>query len=180
MFQLRNPRLIRLSYQRNLNGPRGPFTTERLGGRSSKDERFPGYHRSRDRAAATVCAVAIILPDRRALDHSDLRFRILRILEAEPDLSQRQLADRLGISLGRLNYCLHALVEKGLLKFSNFRASDDKRRYLYLLTPSGISEKVALTGQFLTRKMQEHAELTAEIEALKAELDMARSVVSGD
>lgn len=113
------------------------------------------------------------MTSRREIDQSDLRFRILRMLAAEPELSQRQIADRLGVSLGRMNYCLHALVEKGLVKFANFRSARDKRRYLYLLTPSGIAEKTALTGQFLSRKMEEYTALSAEIEALRAEMSSA-------
>ena len=95
---------------------------------------------------------------------------LLRLLSQSPSLSQRQIASRLNVSLGCANYCLRALVDRGLVKCSNFYASEDKRRYLYLLTPSGMSEKVALTGSFLTRKMQEHAKLSAEIEALKGEI----------
>lgn len=123
-------------------------------------------------AEATVCAVACAMASLRVREQTDLRFRVLRALSMEPELSQRQLADRLGVSLGRVNYCLHALVERGLVKFSNFRASEDKRRYIYILTPSGIAEKVALTGQFLARKVQEHDALLIEIEALQREVAM--------
>jgi EPS-associated MarR family transcriptional regulator len=100
----------------------------------------------------------------------EVEFMLLRLLSQSPSLSQRQIASRLNVSLGCANYCLRALVDRGLVKCSNFYASEDKRRYLYLLTPSGMSEKVALTGSFLTRKMQEHAKLSAEIEALKGEV----------
>jgi EPS-associated MarR family transcriptional regulator len=100
----------------------------------------------------------------------EVEFMLLRLLSHSPSLSQRQIASRLNVSLGCANYCLRALVDRGLVKCSNFYASEDKRRYLYLLTPSGMSEKVALTGSFLTRKMQEHAKLSAEIEALKGEV----------
>jgi EPS-associated MarR family transcriptional regulator len=100
----------------------------------------------------------------------EVEFMLLRLLSQSPSLSQRQIASRLNVSLGCANYCLRALVDRGLVKCSNFYASEDKRRYLYLLTPSGMSEKVALTGSFLTRKMQEHAKLSAEIEALKSEV----------
>jgi EPS-associated MarR family transcriptional regulator len=100
----------------------------------------------------------------------EVEFMLLRLLSQSPSLSQRQIASRLNVSLGCANYCLRALVDRGLVKCSNFYASEDKRRYLYLITPSGMSEKVALTGSFLTRKMQEHAKLSAEIEALKGEV----------
>jgi EPS-associated MarR family transcriptional regulator len=100
----------------------------------------------------------------------EVEFMLLRLLSQSPSLSQRQIASRLDVSLGCANYCLRALVDRGLVKCSNFYASEDKRRYLYLLTPSGMSEKVALAGSFLTRKMHEHAKLSAEIEALKSEI----------
>ncbi len=126
-------------------------------------------------ARATVCAAACVMSSLRDNEQSDLRFRALRALASEPELTQRQLADRLGVSLGRVNYCLHALVEKGFVKFTNFRAAEDKRRYLYLLTPEGMSEKLALTGRFLARKIQEHDALTAEIAALHQETRQAEA-----
>ena len=91
-------------------------------------------------------------------------------MEASPDLSQRDLAVELGVSLGAVNYCLRALVEKGQVKVRNFRASDNKLRYAYVLTPQGIAEKTRLTGAFLRRKMVEYEELKAEIAAVEAEL----------
>lgn len=107
---------------------------------------------------------------RRDLGNEDIRYRVLRMLEAEPDLSQRQIADRLGISLGSVNYCIHAFVQAGLLRLSNFQKADDKRRYAYLLTPTGIMERARMTRAFFARKLHEHAELTAEIEAIRQEL----------
>ena len=98
----------------------------------------------------------------------DLRFRVLKLLQARPDISQRDLARQLGISHGKMNYCLKALMDKGLVKLENFQNSQHKFNYAYLLTPAGISEKAALTGRFLTRKMAEYEALQAEIEALKA------------
>jgi EPS-associated MarR family transcriptional regulator len=99
-----------------------------------------------------------------------VEFMLLPLLTQSPSLSQRQIASRLNVSLGCANYCLRALVDRGLVKCTNFYEAEDKRRYLYLITPSGISEKVALTGSFLARKMQEHAQLSAEINALKGEV----------
>lgn len=96
------------------------------------------------------------------------------MLAEEPDLSQRQIADRLGISLGAVNYCLRAFIAAGLVKLARFQAASDKRRYAYLLTPSGLGEKAKLTGKFLSRKIREHAELTAEIEAIRQELHVDR------
>lgn len=101
----------------------------------------------------------------------DVHFRVLRLLSENPAASQRDISNALGVSLGLVNYCLNALVEKGAVKISNFRAADNKLRYAYVLTPSGLSEKVHLTGQFLQRKIQEFEALKAEIEALKGEAD---------
>lgn len=84
-------------------------------------------------------------------------------------MTQRELAQRLGLSLGRVNYCLAALAEKGLIKIDNFRASETKWRYAYVLTPQGIVAKTALAGRFLARKLREYDALRAEIEALTAE-----------
>jgi len=105
----------------------------------------------------------------KALD-DDTRFRLLRLLEDEPELSQREISQRLGVSLGGVNYVLRALVEKGLLKVRNFRASDNKLRYAYVLTPRGIDAKARLTAGFLRRKMAEYDALRAEIEALGGEV----------
>lgn len=100
----------------------------------------------------------------------DTRFRLLRLLQDEPNISQRNIAKRLGISLGAANYVLRALVEKGQVKVKNFRAADNKLRYAYVLTPSGIMERMTLTTSFLRRKMNEYEILKAEIEALQAEV----------
>lgn len=93
------------------------------------------------------------------------------MLESEPDLTQRQLADRLGVSLGRVNYCLKGLYSKGAIKIANFRASANKLRYVYVLTPSGIAQRAALTHRYLQRKLAEYDHLKAQIEALKRELN---------
>ena len=99
----------------------------------------------------------------------DVRFRVLRVLQDEPDLSQREIAVRLGVSLGAVNYCLRALTEKGQIKVRNFRSSDNKLRYAYILTPGGIADKARLTGAFLARKIAEYEALRAEIEALSGD-----------
>ena len=99
----------------------------------------------------------------------EYRYKILKILEANPEISQRDLARELDISLGRVNFCLKALIEKGLLKATNFRNSKNKMAYMYLLTPSGIEEKSAITAQFLKIKMQEYADLETEIDQLRRE-----------
>ena len=101
----------------------------------------------------------------------DVRFRVLRMLQENPNFSQRDIAKALDVSLGGINYCLSALVEKGHVKIRNFRASNNKLGYTYFLTPMGISEKTALTGRFLQRKMEEYEALIAEIEEIKAEIE---------
>ena len=100
----------------------------------------------------------------------ELRLRVLRALEANPELSQRQLAAELGVSLGGVNYTLKALVERGFVKADNFRKSGSKTAYLYLLTPKGIAEKASLATAFLGRKLEEYEVLRQEIEALKGEV----------
>lgn len=100
-------------------------------------------------------------------DHN--RLQVMRILEDTPDLTQRELAEMLGISVGGINFCLKALIEKGFVKVSNFQKSKNKFGYVYLLTPRGIAEKASLTRIFLQRKMNEYEELRGEIEVLKAE-----------
>lgn len=95
----------------------------------------------------------------------DIRFRVLHLLHQNPDLTQREMAQELGIALGRVNFLLKALVDKGLLKARNFRNARNKLRYAYMLTPQGLADKAALTAGFLRRK-------TAEYEALKREIDL--------
>ena len=96
-------------------------------------------------------------------DNQD-HFEILRKIEKNPESSQRELADELGFSLGKLNYCLKALKEKGLIKIKNFQKNPNKISYVYILTPKGISEKTSLTLNFMKRKMIEYDELKKEIE----------------
>jgi EPS-associated MarR family transcriptional regulator len=128
-------------------------------------------------------AVAIPLPSpympapstatqtRQTRQQEDTRFRLMQILHANPDISQREMAKALGISFGGVNYCLNALMAKGLVKVQNFSQSQNKFGYVYLLTPAGIAEKMALTGSFLKRKMDEYEALRLEIEALQSEID---------
>jgi EPS-associated MarR family transcriptional regulator len=106
----------------------------------------------------------------------DVRFRVLRVLQDDPSLSQRQIAVELGVSLGAVNYCLRALTEKGQIKVRNFRSSSNKLRYAYILTPGGVAEKARLAGAFLTRKIAEYEALKAEIEALSDDMSMDKSV----
>ena len=110
------------------------------------------------------------MASRRSEDIEDLRFRVVKLLETSPDLSQRDLAAALGISNGKINYCLRALLAKGLVKLGNFSQSRHRLGYVYLLTPSGIAEKAALTHRFLQRKVAEYEALKTEIDALRADL----------
>lgn len=109
------------------------------------------------------------MTSRQAKLQEDTYFRVMRILQDNPDLTQRELAERLGVSVGGLNYGLKALMEKGLVKMQNFANSKNKFGYVYVLTPRGMSEIAALTSRFLKRKMEEYEALKLEIEALKGE-----------
>jgi EPS-associated MarR family transcriptional regulator len=103
-----------------------------------------------------------------------MHYRLLKVLEERPDLSQRELARELGISLGKVNYCLAALIEKGWLKARKFRHSTDKLGYAYLLTPRGIKQKAALTVSFLRRKVAEYEDLEREIAQMRQEVENSR------
>ncbi len=100
----------------------------------------------------------------------DLRYKFLKLLAEEPQISQRDVARRLRISVGKANYCLSALVEKGLVKINNVRKANNKLAYAYLLTPRGIEEKTRITVSFLQRKMREYGDLQREIEVLGREV----------
>ena len=100
----------------------------------------------------------------------DVHFRVLHSLDEEPELTQRELAQKLGISLGSVNYCLKALIEIGHIKAGNFSKNPNKSVYLYLLTPKGITEKASLTADFLNRKMVEYHALKKEIDAIKSKV----------
>jgi EPS-associated MarR family transcriptional regulator len=106
----------------------------------------------------------------------DTHFRVLKLLEANPHLSQREVADLLGVSLGKSNYLLNALVEKGLVKIGNLRRGGDKlNKIAYILTPEGIANRIALTRSYLDRKRQEYESLRREIDALSGELTAQQS-----
>lgn len=111
------------------------------------------------------------MPDPSPSLNQDTHLRLLRYLEAHPQVSQRELAEHLGVSLGKANYCLKALIEKGLVKARNFKASHNKRAYLYILTPQGLEAKARITTRFLQRKMAEYEALKQEIEQLQTEVD---------
>ena len=97
----------------------------------------------------------------------------MRAIAQDPNMSQRDLARELGVSLGGVNYCIKALIDKGAVKVENFRASDSKRHYAYVLTPDGMAERARMTGRFLQQKMREYGALKAEIDGLTEELSDA-------
>jgi EPS-associated MarR family transcriptional regulator len=99
----------------------------------------------------------------------EIHYKVMRLVEANPHMSQRQLASELGVSVGKANYCLHALVRAGLVKVRNFRNSSNKAAYMYLVTPRGIREKTRLAVRFLGIKVQEYERLRAEIEQIRRE-----------
>ena len=101
---------------------------------------------------------------------SDTEYLVLKKLENHPHLTQRELSKELGLSLGKTNYVIKALIDKGWLKLNNFKRSDNKLGYIYLLTPEGVSEKAVLAQNFLNRKSIEYNGLKKEIEKLKNEL----------
>lgn len=111
------------------------------------------------------------MTSKRSKSQEDTYFRILRVLQENPEMSQRELAKVAGISVGGLHYVLRALVDKGFVKFGNFTGAEDKRRYAYVLTPKGIARKASLTRAFLMRKMEEYEALKEEIQSLQLDLD---------
>jgi EPS-associated MarR family transcriptional regulator len=105
----------------------------------------------------------------------EMRYKLMRVLETSPEMSQREIARELGVSLGRVNYCLQALVQKGLIKAKNFSNCDNKSAYMYLLTPRGIEQKANLTVRFLKAKTAEYEALRIEIEQMRREVDGSRA-----
>ena len=101
---------------------------------------------------------------------NEMEFNVLRSLYSNPGFTQRRLSSHLGVSLGSVNYCINALIDKGLVKVRRFKKSSTKQKYLYLLTPEGVVEKSRLTFSFLERKHAEYLRLQDEIESLKSEL----------
>jgi EPS-associated MarR family transcriptional regulator len=110
------------------------------------------------------------MPLQKTTIQEETHYKIMRVLEENPDLTQRELAEQLGVSLGRLNYCLKALKENGWVKMKNFIYSKNKFGYVYMLTPAGIAKRVELTSAFLVRKSEEYEMLKNEIEILKKDL----------
>lgn len=100
----------------------------------------------------------------------EITYKLLKLIEAEPHLSQREIAQKMGVSLGKTNYCLKALINKGFIKFQNFYNNKKKSAYIYFLTPQGIEEKAQVTYRFLQRKINEYEDIKVEIETLKNEV----------
>lgn len=109
----------------------------------------------------------------------DARLRALRLIEARPQITQREIAGELGISLGATHYMLRALAERGVVKLARFSQSSNKQGYSYVLTPKGLAEKAAVAARFLERKRAEYEALRAEIEELSAELGEGKSEQGG-
>lgn len=110
------------------------------------------------------------MSSRQARLQEDTYVRVLRLLQTNPDLTQRELAEQLSLSVGAMNYCLKALMAKGWVKMQNFSHSKNKFGYVYVLTPKGLAEKAVLTRQFLKRKLDEYDTLREEIEMVQREL----------
>ena len=106
----------------------------------------------------------------------EIHLKVLRHIEANPEITQRELAQELGVSLGKANYCLRSLIEKGLIKARNFKNSNNKAAYAYLLTPTGIERKAQITMRFLKRKLSEYEDLKTEIEILQREVENQREL----
>ncbi|MGD0275008.1 MAG: MarR family EPS-associated transcriptional regulator [Syntrophales bacterium] len=119
------------------------------------------------------------ISDKDHLNHEEV-LKLLREIHDKPEMTQRELSSRLGISLGKVNFILQALISRGLVKVSNFTKSDNKKAYLYFLTPHGIEEKARTTYLFLQRKMEEYERLEMEIRQLKQELQLSDIPGSGE
>lgn len=112
------------------------------------------------------------MTSKRTKLQEDTRFRVLRLLHENPEMSQRELAAAVGVSVGGMHYVLNAMIDKGLVKLGNFTAAEDKRRYAYILTPKGLAQKALITKRFLVRKIEEYEALKSEIEELQREVEV--------
>lgn len=105
------------------------------------------------------------------MNTTETHLKVLRAIEDNPEITQRELAQDLGVSLGKINYCLKALIQKGWVKANNFKNSKNKSAYAYLLTPKGIERKAQITTRYLRRKLEEYEHLKQEIKQLKSEVN---------
>ena len=110
----------------------------------------------------------------------EITYKLLKLIEAEPHLSQREIAQKMGVSLGKTNYCLKALLDKGFIKIRNFYKNKKKSAYIYFLTPQGIEEKAEVTYRFLQRKIKEYESIKAEIKSLKNETAITKGFGEDD
>jgi MarR family transcriptional regulator, temperature-dependent positive regulator of motility len=124
-------------------------------------------------AASSNAEAALRAPEGRGLD-DDVRYRLFKLVEEHPEITQREAAEALGVSLGKANYCFRALIRKGFVKARNFRNSKNKIAYAYLLTPRGIEEKMLVTRRFLDRKLAEYDALVTELHELTREVNQQR------
>ena len=124
-------------------------------------------HSVNDKLSNRAVACQII---KEAMSNEEIEYNALKLLETNPQLSQRQLSAKLDVSLGKAHYVLKSLIEVGWVKLDNFRRSDNKLGYAYVLTPAGIAEKAKITVRFLGRKQLEYSELRAEIQDLQVEV----------
>ena len=108
--------------------------------------------------------------------NQELEYRALKVLEQRPDMTQRELAEELGVSLGKTHYLVRSLIDVGWVKLDNFQRSDNKWGYAYLLTPKGIVEKAAITARFLVRKQREYSDLQLEIQQLQEEVKQQQNL----
>ncbi len=106
----------------------------------------------------------------------EIAYKLLKLIEAEPHLSQRDIAQKMGVSLGKTNYCMKALIDKGFIKLQNFYNNKKKSAYIYFLTPKGIEEKAEVTYRFLQRKLEEYENIKIEIESLKDETALSKVI----
>ena len=107
------------------------------------------------------------------IDDHEIRYRLFKLLDDDPNLTQRQMAEQMGISLGKFNYCLNELVKKGFVKINRFKSSDNKAAYMYILTPRGVEEKSKITIRFLKRKMQEFEKIKQQIKEISMDVEDA-------
>lgn len=121
--------------------------------------------------------VNMSLKENQNKENNEIELNVLRSLYSNPSFTQRKLSSHLGVSLGSINYCINALIDKGLVKVRHFKQSSTKQKYLYLLTPEGVVEKSRLTFAFLERKHAEYLRLRDEIESLKSELGDNKSEI---
>ena len=108
--------------------------------------------------------------------NDEITYKLLKLIEADPHLSQREIAQKMGVSLGKTNYCLRALIDKGFIKFQNFYKNKKKSAYIYFLTPKGIEEKTEVTYRFLQRKIKEYDNIKVEVERLKDEAALSKEI----